>query len=81
MIKTDAHFKTNVDSVYAIGDAIAGPMLAHKAEEEGQAAGSSAAVAEMCVCVWGGGWGGCHHKWTRQQLDRPAWCCLHTFDG
>ena len=34
-IKTDAHFKTNVDGVYAIGDVIAGPMLAHKAEEEG----------------------------------------------
>lgn len=38
MVKTGAHFKTNVDSVYAIGDAIAGPMLAHKAEEEGIAA-------------------------------------------
>lgn len=34
-IKTDAHFKTNVDGVHAIGDAIAGPMLAHKAMEEG----------------------------------------------
>lgn len=34
-IKTDAHFKTNVDGVYAIGDVIAGPMLAHKAEDEG----------------------------------------------
>lgn len=34
-IKTDAHFKTNVAGVYAIGDVIAGPMLAHKAEEEG----------------------------------------------
>jgi dihydrolipoamide dehydrogenase len=32
---TDDHFKTNVDGVYAIGDVIAGPMLAHKAEEEG----------------------------------------------
>lgn len=38
MIKTDSHFKTNVDSIYAIGDCIAGPMLAHKAEEEGIAA-------------------------------------------
>lgn len=38
MIKTDAHFKTNVDGIYAIGDVIAGPMLAHKAEEEGIAA-------------------------------------------
>ena len=36
-IKTDAHFRTNVDGIYAIGDVIAGPMLAHKAEEEGVA--------------------------------------------
>lgn len=34
-IKTDSHFKTNVEGVYAIGDVIAGPMLAHKAEDEG----------------------------------------------
>ena len=34
-------FKTNVDGVYAIGDVISGPMLAHKAEDEG------IAVAEM----------------------------------
>ncbi|MGI9482051.1 MAG: dihydrolipoyl dehydrogenase [Hyphomicrobiales bacterium] len=36
-IEVDAHFKTNVDGVYAIGDVIAGPMLAHKAEDEGVA--------------------------------------------
>ncbi|MET0313876.1 MAG: dihydrolipoyl dehydrogenase [Hansschlegelia sp.] len=36
-VKTDAHFKTSVDGIYAIGDAIAGPMLAHKAEDEGVA--------------------------------------------
>jgi dihydrolipoamide dehydrogenase len=36
-VKTDAHFATNVPGIYAIGDAIAGPMLAHKAEEEGVA--------------------------------------------
>lgn len=36
-IATDAHFKTNVDGIYAIGDAIVGPMLAHKAEDEGVA--------------------------------------------
>jgi len=36
-IKTDAHFKTSLDGVYAIGDVIAGPMLAHKAEDEGVA--------------------------------------------
>jgi dihydrolipoyl dehydrogenase len=34
-IKVDKHFKTNVDGIYAIGDVIAGPMLAHKAEDEG----------------------------------------------
>jgi dihydrolipoamide dehydrogenase len=36
-ITTDAHFQTNVAGIYAIGDVIAGPMLAHKAEEEGVA--------------------------------------------
>lgn len=36
-VKTDAHWRTNVAGVYAIGDAIAGPMLAHKAEDEGMA--------------------------------------------
>jgi dihydrolipoamide dehydrogenase len=34
-IKVDKHFKTNIDGIYAIGDVIAGPMLAHKASEEG----------------------------------------------
>jgi dihydrolipoyl dehydrogenase len=33
----DDHFQTSVEGVYAIGDVIAGPMLAHKAEEEGVA--------------------------------------------
>ncbi len=36
-IPVDAHFKTSAPGVYAIGDVIAGPMLAHKAEEEGVA--------------------------------------------
>ncbi|MEE3503152.1 dihydrolipoyl dehydrogenase [Acidiphilium acidophilum] len=36
-VVTDAHFATNVKGIYAIGDVIAGPMLAHKAEEEGVA--------------------------------------------
>ena len=36
-IKTDAHYATNINGLYAIGDAIAGPMLAHKAEDEGMA--------------------------------------------
>jgi dihydrolipoyl dehydrogenase len=34
-IEVDSSFKSNVDGVYAIGDVIAGPMLAHKAEDEG----------------------------------------------
>jgi len=34
-IKTDKKFQTNLDNIYAIGDVIAGPMLAHKAEDEG----------------------------------------------
>ncbi len=33
----DPHFRTNIAGIYAIGDVIAGPMLAHKAEEEGVA--------------------------------------------
>ncbi len=37
-IITDESFRTNVEGVYAIGDTIEGPMLAHKAEEEGVAA-------------------------------------------
>jgi dihydrolipoamide dehydrogenase len=36
-VKTDDHFQTNIKGLYAIGDAIAGPMLAHKAEDEGMA--------------------------------------------
>ncbi len=35
MILVDEHYKTNVAGIYAIGDVIPGPMLAHKAEEEG----------------------------------------------
>ena len=37
-IEVDSHFKTAIPSIYAIGDCIDGPMLAHKAEEEGIAA-------------------------------------------
>ena len=36
-VETDKHFRTNVPNIYAIGDVIAGPMLAHKAEDEGVA--------------------------------------------
>jgi dihydrolipoamide dehydrogenase len=34
-VRTDRNYQTNVQGIYAIGDAIAGPMLAHKAEDEG----------------------------------------------
>jgi dihydrolipoamide dehydrogenase len=34
-VAVDKHFQTNVPGIYAIGDVIAGPMLAHKAEDEG----------------------------------------------
>jgi dihydrolipoamide dehydrogenase len=37
-VVVDEHFKTNIPSIFAIGDVIDGPMLAHKAEEEGIAA-------------------------------------------
>ncbi|HXW42876.1 MAG TPA: dihydrolipoyl dehydrogenase, partial [Xanthobacteraceae bacterium] len=36
-VVVDRQFRTNVEGIYAIGDVIAGPMLAHKAEEEGVA--------------------------------------------
>ncbi|HVT79137.1 MAG TPA: dihydrolipoyl dehydrogenase [Phycisphaerae bacterium] len=36
-IETDKHYHTSVPGIYAIGDVIAGPMLAHKAEDEGVA--------------------------------------------
>ena len=42
-IETDGHYRTNVPGIWAIGDVIAGPMLAHKAEDEG------VAVAELLV--------------------------------
>ncbi len=34
-VRTDEMFKTNIENIYAIGDVISGPMLAHKAEDEG----------------------------------------------
>jgi len=36
-IEIDAHFQTSIPGIYAIGDAVPGPMLAHKAEDEGVA--------------------------------------------
>jgi dihydrolipoamide dehydrogenase len=40
-VKTNAHYATNIPGIFAIGDVITGPMLAHKAEDEG------VAVAEL----------------------------------
>ena len=34
-VKTNKNFQTNINNIYAIGDVITGPMLAHKAEDEG----------------------------------------------
>ena len=36
-VEVDAHWQTKIPGIYAIGDVIAGPMLAHKAEDEGVA--------------------------------------------
>ncbi|MGI9371395.1 MAG: dihydrolipoyl dehydrogenase [Hyphomicrobiales bacterium] len=36
-VEVDGHYKSSVDGIYAIGDVIDGPMLAHKAEDEGVA--------------------------------------------
>ncbi|WP_274962759.1 dihydrolipoyl dehydrogenase [Thioclava electrotropha] len=36
-VKTDEHWQTSAKGIYAIGDAVTGPMLAHKAEDEGMA--------------------------------------------
>jgi dihydrolipoamide dehydrogenase len=46
-VKIDKNFKTNVKNIYAIGDVVVGPMLAHKAEEEG------IAVAEIITGKYG----------------------------
>ncbi|AUH63147.1 dihydrolipoyl dehydrogenase [Paracoccus zhejiangensis] len=37
VVQVDKHWQTNVPGIYAIGDAVPGPMLAHKAEDEGMA--------------------------------------------
>ncbi|MEO0523025.1 MAG: dihydrolipoyl dehydrogenase [Pseudomonadota bacterium] len=42
-IEVDAHRQTNIPGIYAIGDCIDGPMLAHKAEDEGMAAAEQVA--------------------------------------
>ena len=46
-VEVDSHFRANKKNIYAIGDLIKGPMLAHKAEEEG------VAVAEIIATGWG----------------------------
>jgi len=46
-LEVDRHFQTSAKGVFAIGDLIPGPMLAHKAEEEG------AAAAEFIATGWG----------------------------
>lgn len=46
-ILVDDHFKTNIEGVYAIGDVVPGPMLAHKAEEE------AVACVEMLATGYG----------------------------
>jgi dihydrolipoamide dehydrogenase len=46
-IRVDEHFRTAAEGVYAIGDVITGPMLAHKAEEEG------VACVERIATGWG----------------------------
>ncbi|AGT09656.1 dihydrolipoyl dehydrogenase [Paracoccus aminophilus] len=42
-VQIDNHWQTNVPGIYAIGDAVPGPMLAHKAEDEGMAAAEAIA--------------------------------------
>ncbi len=53
-VRVDEHYRTSVPGICAIGDVIAGPMLAHKAEEEGIAAvermaGQAGHVAYECI--------------------------------
>ena len=48
VVQVDEHWQTNVEGIYAIGDAIPGPMLAHKAEDEG------VAVAEVIAARMAG---------------------------
>lgn len=46
MVLTDAKWRTNVSGIYAIGDVTEGPMLAHKAEDEGMAVAEEIARGE-----------------------------------
>ena len=47
VVQIDDHFQTNVPGIYAVGDIVRGPMLAHKAEEEG------VAIAEILAGHYG----------------------------
>ena len=49
-VVTDEHFQTNIPSIYAIGDVIDGPMLAHKAEEEGKYSAGCKPVIYIISC-------------------------------
>ncbi len=50
-IEIDHEFRTKVDGVWAIGDVVPGPMLAHKAEDEGIACGDAGACDGAGTCV------------------------------
>lgn len=50
-VVTDAHYRTGVRGVYAIGDLVDGPMLAHKAEEEGLAVADAVARGTLAPRV------------------------------
>ena len=54
VVQVDEHWQTSVEGIYAIGDAIPGPMLAHKAEDEG------VAVAEAIAARMNGSRSGAH---------------------
>lgn len=48
-VLVDDHFKTNVDGIYAIGDVIPGPMLAHKAEVRGLLSQQASITFNRCA--------------------------------
>ncbi|MBE0475647.1 MAG: dihydrolipoyl dehydrogenase [Coriobacteriia bacterium] len=71
-VKADAYFRTNVPGVYAIGDLIAGMMLAHVAEEEGVCAARNAVSEAQAAEV-----GGIPELHTLDYWCIPA--CVYTF--
>ena len=81
-VQTDGHFATNVKGIYAIGDVIAGPMLAHKAEDEGiaiaeilagQAGHTNYDVIPGVVYTFAGSCGGRKDR----RGTETGWCGLH----